>query len=85
LYLNYDPTKTIGLTLRSEYISDNKTIYFATKSIFAHTLLLSYKIGPLTIIPELTFESSNSNFYFKKDGSGKKSTMSALLAGVYKF
>ncbi|MCY7292631.1 MAG: porin, partial [Ferruginibacter sp.] len=70
LYLNYDPTTSIGLTLRSEYISDNKTIYFSTKNIFANTLSLNYKVGPLTIIPELRFESANSDFYLKKDGSG---------------
>ena len=85
LYLNYDPTKTVGLTLRSEYIIDNKTIYFSSKSIFANTLSLNYKVGPLTIIPELRFESANSNFYLKKDGSGTKSTASGLLAAVYKF
>ena len=85
LYLNYDPTNTIGLTLRSEYISDNKTIYFTTKNIFANTLSLNYKVGPLTIIPEVRFESANSDYYLNKDGSGTKSTASALLAAVYKF
>ncbi len=85
LYLNYDPSSTIGLTLRSEYIGDNKTIYFTTKSIFANTLSLNYKVGPLTIIPELRFENANSEFYLKKDGSGTKSTASALVAAVYKF
>jgi len=85
LYLNYDPTTTIGLTLRSEYISDNKTVYFNTKSIFANTLSINYKVGPVTIIPELRFESANSDFYLKKEGSGTKSTASALIAILYKF
>lgn len=85
IYLNFDPTGTVGITLRSEYIIDKKTIYFATKNIFANTLSLNYRIGPLTIIPEFRFENSNSNFYFKKDGSGTKSTAAALLAAVYKF
>ena len=85
LYLNYDPNATIGLTLRSEYISDKKTIYFITKSIFANTISLNYKVGALTIIPELRFESANSDFYLKKDGTDTKSTASALLAVIYKF
>ena len=85
LYLNYDPTTSIGLTLRSEYISDNRTIYFSTKSIFANTLSLNYKVGSLTIIPELRVETANNNFYLKKDGSSTKSTASALLAAIYKF
>lgn len=85
LYLNYDPTTSIGFTLRSEYISDNRTIYFSTKSIFANTLSLNYKVGSLTIIPELRVETANNNFYLKKDGSSTKSTASALLAAIYKF
>jgi Putative beta-barrel porin-2, OmpL-like. bbp2 len=85
LYVNFDPSNKIGLTLRSEYISDDKTVYFTTKNIFANTLSLNYKVGPLTIIPELRFESANSNFYIKEDGSGTKSTGSGLVAVVYKF
>jgi hypothetical protein len=85
LYLNFDPTDKVGITLRSEIISDSKTIYFGTKSIFANTVSIDCKVGPLTIIPELRFESANSNFYIKKDGSGTKSTASALVAAVYKF
>ncbi|MCY7293337.1 MAG: porin, partial [Ferruginibacter sp.] len=63
----------------------DKTIYFSTKSIFANTLSINYKVGPLTIIPELRFESADSDFYLKKEGSGTKSTASALIAILYKF
>lgn len=85
LYLNFDPTAKLGVTLRSELISDSKTIYFGTKSIFANTLSVNCKVGPLTIIPELRFESAQSNFYLKKDATPTKSTASALVAAVYKF
>ncbi len=85
LYFNIDPTDKVGITLRSELISDSKTVYYGTKSIFANTISLNCKAGPLTIIPELRFESAQSNFYAKKDGSGTKSTASALVAVVYKF
>ncbi len=85
LYLNIDPTDKVGISLRSELISDSKMIYYSTKSIFANTLSLNYKVGPLTIIPELRFESAQNNFYTKKDGSGNKATASALVAVVYKF
>lgn len=85
LYLNADPSETIGLTLRSEYISDSKTIYFGTKNIFANTLSLNYKVGPLVIIPEFRFETAQSEIFVKKDGSTTKSTPTALLAAVYKF
>ena len=85
VYLNFDPTPTTGITLRSEYIGDSKTIYFATKNIFANTLSVNCKVGPLTIIPELRVETSKSAIYFKKDGTGVKSTATALVAAVYKF
>ncbi|MEN9569392.1 MAG: hypothetical protein RL172_623 [Bacteroidota bacterium] len=85
LYLNVDPSDKVGLTLRSEYISDSKKIYFGTKNIFANTLSLNYKIGPLTFIPELRFESAQSEIFTKGDGAGSKSTASALMAVVYKF
>jgi hypothetical protein len=85
LYLNFDPSEKIGITLRSEYISDDKKVYFGTKSIFANTLSFNAKVGPLTIIPEVRFESAQSDFYIKSNGSGTKSTASALVAAVYKF
>jgi hypothetical protein len=85
LYLNFDPTDKVGLTLRSELITDDKTVYFGTKSIFANTLSVDCKVGPLTIIPELRFESAQSNIFLKNDGTGTKSTATALVAAVYKF
>ncbi|MBS1512924.1 MAG: porin [Bacteroidetes bacterium] len=85
IYLNFDPTEKTGLTLRSELISDSKVIYYGTKSILANTLSVNCKVGPLTIIPELRFESANTNYYVKSDGNGTKSTATALVAAVYKF
>ena len=85
LYLNVDPSAKVGLTLRSEYISDSKMIYFGTKNIFANTFSLNIKTGAFTLIPELRFESAQSGFYTKNDGSSSKSTATALLAAVYKF
>lgn len=85
LYFNFDPTDKTGITLRTEYISDSKTIYFGTKSVLANTLSVSCKVGPLTIMPELRFESAQSNFFVKNNGSGTKSTAAALVAAIYKF
>lgn len=85
LYFNFDPTPSTGITLRSEYIGDSKAIYFSTKNIFANTLSVNCKVGPLTIIPELRVETSQSTIYKKKDGTDVKSTATALVAVVYKF
>jgi hypothetical protein len=85
LYFNYDPTEKVGLTLRSEYISDKKMVYYSTKNIFANTLSLNLKAGPLTLIPELRFENADSDFYSKTNGDQTKNTASGLIAVVYKF
>ncbi len=85
LYINYDPKSNFGLTLRSEYISDNKTVYFTTKSILANTLTASFKVADFTFIAETRYESANSAFYTKGSGAGSKSGASALFAAVYKF
>ena len=85
LYLNFDPSDKTGFTVRAELISDSKTIYYGTKSIFATTASVNCKVGPLTIIPELRFESAQSNFYLKNNGTGTKSSATALIAAVYKF
>jgi Putative beta-barrel porin-2, OmpL-like. bbp2 len=95
LYLNFDPTDKIGITLRSEYISDkdhityaytfNGTDFINADNIFANTLSFNAKVGPLTIIPEFRFESAKGKIYLKDDGSDTKSTASGLIAVVYKF
>ncbi|MEO7769247.1 MAG: outer membrane beta-barrel protein [Ferruginibacter sp.] len=85
LYLNVDPSASVGLTLRSEYISDSKIIYYGTKNIFANTLSLNCKVGPFTLIPEFRFENAQSAVFTKNDGTASKSTSTLLLATVYKF
>ena len=60
-------------------------MYFGTESIFANTLSLNYRVGPLTIIPEIRFESAKDEIYADKDFMGSKSTTSALLAAVLAF
>lgn len=85
LYFNFDPSDKVGLTLRSEYIGDSKNVYFGVDNIFANTLSLNYKVGPLTIIPELRYETASDDFYADKDLNGTKNTFTALLAAVLKF
>lgn len=85
LYFNVDPTPTFGLTLRSEYFSDKKGVLDFGTNIFANTLSVNLKAGPLTLIPELRYENAKDEIYVKKEGEGTKSTFTALLAAVYKF
>jgi hypothetical protein len=87
VYLNFDPTSKFGLTLRGEYFDDKKSASSAAlgSSVFATTISANLKAGPLTIIPELRFESGSNDIFFKSGGTATKSTSGFLIAAVYKF
>lgn len=86
LYLNFDPASNFGITLRGEYFDNKKGVSVApATSIFDITLSPNFKIGNLTIIPEIRFESAKDEIYFDKDGAGTKSTFTGLLAATYHF
>ena len=85
LYISYDINEKLGIHFREELIIDSKNIYFNAKNISATTVSLNYKVGPLTIIPEIRIESADNNFYTNKKGNSTKSTGSVLVAAVYTF
>jgi hypothetical protein len=86
LYFNVDPTSNFGITLRGEYFDNKKGVSPApATSIFDVTLSPNFKIGNLTIIPELRFESGKDEIYFDGDGAPTKSTFTGLLAATYHF
>jgi len=66
---------------------DNKKAVVAAPatSLFDLTLSPNIKIGNLTIIPELRFESAKDEVFFKNDGSTTKSTFTGLFAATYHF
>lgn len=87
IYLNYDPTSSIGFTLRSEIFDDKSALSagaFGT-SIFANTLSMNYKIKKLTIIPELRLDKAKNNLYFNRDNIATGQNTSFIIAAVYKF
>lgn len=86
-YVNYDPSKKIGFTYRSEFFYDKNAISagaFAT-NIFANTLSFNYKINKLTILPELRIESAKDPIYLNKEGNAANKSASFILAAIYKF
>ncbi len=86
LYVNADPTSTFGITLRAEYFNNKKAVVAApATSIFDITLSPNFKLGNLTIIPELRVESAKAAIYTKSKGGASKSTASGILAAVYHF
>ncbi len=87
LYVNVDPTPAFGLTLRGEYFDNKKLVATSAPeaSIFATTLSANFRVGNLTIIPELRLDSASEEIFEKHDGSTTKSSPVGLIAAVYKF
>ena len=90
VYLNLDPTTAFGITLRAEYF-DNKdgAVGFGTPiagtSIFDVTLSPNFRVGNLTIIPELRLDAGKDEIFEKNDGTGTKATVTGILAATYHF
>ena len=91
LYLNYDPKSWVGLTLRTEYFSDDDQLnVFATQTeggnVLAATLSANFKVeGSLTIIPEVRFERASSDLFVQSSARPTDTSTSFLVAAVYKF
>jgi len=86
LYLNLDPTSTFGITLRGEYFNNKKQVASApATSIFDLTLSPNFKVGNLTIIPELRLDTAKDEVFVDNDGNPTKSTVTGILAATYHF
>ncbi|MEP6928299.1 MAG: outer membrane beta-barrel protein [Ginsengibacter sp.] len=88
VYLNVDPISTFGITLRAEYFDNKKgvaAIPTTPTSIFDVTLSPNFKIGNLTIIPELRLDAGKDEIFEKNDGTTTKTTVTGILAATYHF
>ncbi|MEO7961298.1 MAG: outer membrane beta-barrel protein, partial [Ginsengibacter sp.] len=87
VYLTADPTEKFGITLRGEYFDNEKGAnpYAPMSSIFDLTLSPNFKIGNLTIIPELRIDAARDGIFEKSDGTSTKSTVTGILAATYHF
>lgn len=87
VYLNFDPSSTFGITVRGEYFDNEKAVASLAPytGIFDLTLSPNFKIGNLTIIPELRLDAAKDEVFEKNDGATAKSTVSGILAATYHF
>ncbi|MDQ6903250.1 MAG: porin [Bacteroidota bacterium] len=86
VYLTADPTTTFGITLRGEYFDNKKAVVSApATSIFDLTLSPNFRIGNLTIIPELRLDAGKDEIFEKSDDTPTKTTVTGLLAATYHF
>ncbi|MEO8412717.1 MAG: outer membrane beta-barrel protein [Ginsengibacter sp.] len=87
VYLTVDPTTAFGITLRGEYFDNKKAVVSApATSIFDLTLSPNFRVGNLTIIPELRLDAGKDAIFYKGDGvATTKTTVTGLLAATYHF
>lgn len=87
LYLNYDPVKNFGLTLRADYFDDRKLapLLGNARKVFAATLSGNIRVDNLSIIPELRLDNASGDTFTKGNGTATKSTAGFILAAVYRF
>ena len=88
-YLKYDVSEGFALNYRAEYL-DNKDNALALgaangNTVFANTISATLRQGNFQLKPEIRFESSNEDIYFKKDGSATGSSANFLIGAMYKF
>lgn len=83
-----------ALGLRGEYFSTAKGHPLASPigidasgdgNVIAATLSGNYKVGGLTIIPEIRFDKTSEDSYTDKDGDATDTMTTLTLAAVYKF
>ncbi|MEO8861613.1 MAG: outer membrane beta-barrel protein [Ginsengibacter sp.] len=86
IYLTADPTTAFGITLRAEYFDNKKAVVSApATSIFDITLSPNFRVGNLTIIPELRLDAGKDLIFEKSDDTPTKTTVTGLLAATYHF
>ena len=86
LYFNVDPTSAFSITLRTEYFDNKKAVVSApATSIFDVTLSPNFRIGNLTIIPELRLDAGKNEIFEKNDETPTKNTLTGILAATYHF
>lgn len=89
VYVTLDFTPAIGLALRGEYFDDKDALKTFTGTtgghVMAGTLTLNYKVGNLTIMPELRIDKASVDIFNKSNGSPISTSPNVLLAATYHF
>jgi hypothetical protein len=88
-YANYAVKETVSLAYRLEYFDAKNATpgvgILAGSSVIGNTLSLNYKVGNLTIIPEIRVDSASEDIFSDSDLNPKGLTAFALLATTYSF
>ncbi|PAM93373.1 hypothetical protein B4N84_17670 [Flavobacterium sp. IR1] len=88
-YATYSFKESLSLHYRMEYFDAKKAApslgTLSGASIFANTVSLNYKVGKLTIIPELKYDAASEDIFLDKDALPTGGAFFALIATTYSF
>jgi hypothetical protein len=84
-YASYAVKDNVSLAYRLEYFDDKDGLKSVGGNILGNTLSLNYKVGNLTIIPEVRYDSSSEDTFFDSDALPTSSNAYVLLATTYTF
>jgi len=86
VYAQFSASDVFSLGARAEYFADKDGVAITSnESIIDLTLSANYKIGQLTIIPEIRLDTGSAEEFVDSDLNGSKSLSTFLLAAVYSF
>jgi len=88
-YANYAFKPSLSLAYRIEYFDAKDAAAnvgaLMGSSVLANTVSLNYKVGKLTIIPELRYDSASEDIFLDKDALPTGGSFYALIATKYSF
>ncbi|MDX6183344.1 outer membrane beta-barrel protein [Flavobacterium sp. Fl-77] len=87
-YASYAFKPSLSLAYRAEYFDGKDAIGLGTldgSSVFANTISLNYKVGKLTIIPELRYDAASEDIFLDTDSAPAGGSFFGLLATTYSF
>jgi hypothetical protein len=87
-YANYSFKEDLSLAYRIEYFDAKDALNLGTlngSSVFGNTISLNYKVGNLTIIPELRYDAASEDIFADSDALPTGGMFFALLATTYSF
>ncbi|KQB39279.1 outer membrane beta-barrel protein [Flavobacterium aquidurense] len=88
-YANYAFKPSLSLAYRIEYFDAKDAAAslgtLTGSNVFANTVSLNYKVGKLTIIPELRYDAASEDIFLDKDAAPAGGSFFGLIATTYSF
>ncbi|WP_264524965.1 porin [Flavobacterium sp. N502536] len=88
-YANYAFKSSLSLAYRMEYFDAKDAAAslgtLTGSNVFANTVSLNYKVGKLTIIPELRYDAASKDIFLDKDAAPTGGSFFGLVATTYSF